>query len=470
MNALDFRASVERLDADGDLLRVDERLAGGEEPFAVASEAARANGPAVLFTDVPGTGRLVSGVRGGPDQTVQRSRLPWRRCVTALGLDADAPYRSLLRVVRAAGTEPAAVEEAPLEADRAARDVTALCLPVSTPTSAPLVTTGIASTTVDGETQWAPVRGVVEGRTTLRLSVPERFAEAASDGPAALALGVPTAATLAAHLQATGARPWRDRDTPTIAAALGTTDIAPVDGGLLPASAEVVVEGTATAESSPPPGPSARWERTVPTATLSLSVARVATRADPLLPCVPLGTPLADDVHVTSVVESARLSSRVNGYWGVSPVEWVWLPVESGLGLCLVASELLYAGFEWQLANTLFSFSSSFDKIVILDADSSVENLARALDDMWVKAHPSHDWHFSDPAAPAATAPRYRRDGETGSRLYVNAAWDPQWDEEYIAPRVTFETMYPAELQEGVRERWESLGFDPVESEEGTRE
>jgi 4-hydroxy-3-polyprenylbenzoate decarboxylase len=208
----------------------------------------------------------------------------------------------------------------------------------------------------------------------------------------------------------------------------------------------------------------------VPTATLSLSVTRVATRADPLLPCVPLGTPLADDVHVTSVVESARLSSRVNGYWGVSPVEWVWLPVESGLGLCLVASELLYAGFEWQLANTLFSFSSSFDKIVILDADSSVEDLARALDDMWVKAHPSHDWHFSDPAAPAATAPRYRRDGETGSRLYVNAAWDPQWDEEYIAPRVTFETMYPAELQEGVRERWESLGFDPAESEEDTRE
>jgi 4-hydroxy-3-polyprenylbenzoate decarboxylase len=208
----------------------------------------------------------------------------------------------------------------------------------------------------------------------------------------------------------------------------------------------------------------------VPTATLSLSVTRVATRADPLLPCVPLGTPLADDVHVTSVVESVRLSSRVNGYWGVSPVEWVWLPVESGLGLCLVASELLYAGFEWQLANTLFSFSSSFDKIVILDADSSVEDLARALDDMWVKAHPSHDWHFSDPAAPAATAPRYRQDGETGSRLYVNAAWDPQWDEEYIAPRVAFETMYPEELQQGVRERWESLGFDPVGSEEGTRE
>jgi 4-hydroxy-3-polyprenylbenzoate decarboxylase len=157
----------------------------------------------------------------------------------------------------------------------------------------------------------------------------------------------------------------------------------------------------------------------------------------------------------------------VNGYWGVSPVEWVCLPVEAGLGLCLVASELLYAGFDWQLANTLFSFSSAFDKIVILDADSAVEDLARALDDTWVKAHPSHDWQFSDDAAPAATAPQYRRDGETGARLYVTAAWNPGWDEEYIAPRVEFETMYPDDLQRAVRERWAAFGFETERGDDG---
>jgi 4-hydroxy-3-polyprenylbenzoate decarboxylase len=248
--------------------------------------------------------------------------------------------------------------------------------------------------------------------------------------------------------------------------------VATVDAGVVPADAEVVVEGHASLGDAPPPGRTARWELTTPTTTLDVSVGRVSTRPNPLLPCVPLGEPLADDVHVTSLVESARLDARVNGYWGVSPVEWVSLPVEAGLGLCLVASELLYAGFEWQLANTLFAFSSSFDKVVILDADSAVDDLARSLDDMWVKAHPSHDWHFSDDAAPAATAPRYRED-ETGSRLYVNAAWNPQWDEEYIAPRVSFETMYPRDVREAVRDRWESFGFGPgddeTEEEEGDR-
>jgi 4-hydroxy-3-polyprenylbenzoate decarboxylase len=150
----------------------------------------------------------------------------------------------------------------------------------------------------------------------------------------------------------------------------------------------------------------------------------------------------------------------VNNYWGTAPVEWIRLPAEMGLGMCVVASEILYAGFEWQLSNTLFSFSTLFDKILILDEDTSAADLSRPLDDIWVKAHPSQDWVFSEPSAPAATAPRYRTDGTPGSRLFINATWDPRWDEEYIAPRVTYETSYPEDIRRTVSEMWDSLGFD----------
>jgi hypothetical protein len=144
----------------------------------------------------------------------------------------------------------------------------------------------------------------------------------------------------------------------------------------------------------------------------------------------------------------------------VEPVEWVAIPAEAKLGICLVASEILYAGFEWQLANALFSFSKLFDKVLVLDAETPPMDLARAFDDIWVKAHPAHDWKFSESAAPAAAAPLYRRDGATGSNVYINAAWDPRWDEEYIAPRVTFEATYPEEIREAVRADWTDLGFD----------
>lgn len=63
----------------------------------------------------------------------------------------------------------------------------------------------------------------------------------------------------------------------------------------------------------------------------------------------------------------------------------------------------------------------------------------------------------SDPyesSAPAAKRPRYRRDGQTDSQLYVNAAWDPRWEDSYIAPRITFEQSFPASVRDVARRVW----------------
>jgi len=76
---------------------------------------------------------------------------------------------------------------------------------------------------------------------------------------------------------------------------------------------------------------------------------------------------------------AATLLHRVNNYWGISPVEWILLPAEAELGVCFVASDILYAGFEWQLANILFSFSSLFDTVVIVDEDVPPDDFGRVL-------------------------------------------------------------------------------------------
>jgi len=456
---MDLRAQVEALAAAGDLAVVDERVSPADEPFAVAAEAARANGPAVLFEDVDGRGRLVAGARGGPDQTSRRSRLPRSRIAEALGLERDVDYVALLERLSGSERRISAPDSRDLAAEAFGVDLTELCLPQVPATGDLVVTSGIVAVETDEGPQWAPIRATVRGPRELRASVPSEFASAAGE-TVRVVLGVPTAALLAAQIVTGRGRIGWGGAAPGIAASLGDVAVADDEGPAVPADAEVVVRASARASDSLPAGPSARWEAAVGTASLSLSVERVAARPDPLLSVVPLGEPLADDVHVTSLVESARLYARVDGYWGVSPVEWVSLPVEAGLGICLVAGELLYAGFEWQLANTLFSYGSLFDKVVILDAGVSPDDLGQALDDVWVKAHPSRDWTFGEPHAPVPTAPRYREDGATGARLYVNAAWDPQWDEEFIAPEVGFEATYSEELQAAVLDRWEAFGFD----------
>ncbi|MGM0604157.1 MAG: UbiD family decarboxylase domain-containing protein [Halobacteriota archaeon] len=457
---MEFRATVDALEAAGDLLTVEARVADPTVPFAIAAEAARANGPAILLADVPGTGRLACGVRGGPDRMARRERYPWSRLARGLGVPADTTYKAVLDVLSNPPAGRPSLSRESAMADSIDPDLTALCLPSIETTDRQLVSTGLLAVQVDGHQHWVPVRGSIRGRTELRLHVPSRLDATIEDAPVTVVLGVPTAALIAAHLMGADAHPWRTWSAPHIAAALDEVPVTAAAGGVVPASAEVSIDGTLSPAAEPADTPIASWEVVGESVPVTVEVDQIATRPEPIVPLTPLGQPLSDDTHLTSLLEGVRLHARVNDYWGVSPVSWIGLPVEAELGICLVASEILYAGFEWQLANTLFSFARSFDKVVVLDTDTAFEDLAGALDDIWVKAHPSHDWVFSEPVAPAASAPAYREDGQVGPRLYVNAAWDPRWDEEYIAPPVTLEEMYPADIRRAVRDGWTELGFE----------
>jgi len=485
----DLRTHLDRLDAAGDLATVGERVHWADTAAAVAGEAARANGPAVRLTDTGGRATLVGGVFGGPDRLAVRSREPWARIGAALGLGHDAAYLDVLDALVAArrgGSDPEPADQPAATADA---DLRALGLPAVDGADVPGITLGVAAvpapavengtdpeadppeTVPDGRrtdpdaVRWLPVCGSVHGSDGLRLSVPAPAGEVPDGTRVAVALGAPPAALFGATMRWLGES--HVAGAPRIADALGPVAVAPTPAGAVPAGSEVLVDATVartppsgTATETHPTGAPAPWESAVPTATLRARVSGVRVREDPIVPFSPTGAPMADSRHLLSVVESARLYGRVNNYWGVAPAEWLALPVEAGLGICLVASDVLYAGFEWQLANTLFSFSRLFDKVVVLDTETPPMDLGRAFDDVWVKAHPANDWEFSDSEAPAARAPHYRRDGATGANMYVDATWDPRWDEEYIAPRVTFEATYPEEIREAVRADWMNLGFD----------
>ena len=456
-----LRDHLAAVEAAGGLLRVDEQVHWAVEAATVGREAASNNGPAVLMRKTAGFVGLVSGLYTGPDLMQRRAHTPWSRIALGIGFDDAGPrsYADLLDTI-APARDPL---DAPVDDDSLATprglDLYSLGLPKRTVNGRPTLTLGILAATVDDTTVWMPVRGTVRGTDQLRVSVPEPAAARLDEGAdVTVALGLPAAAQLATLLQWAGKSGMYD--SVAQANAIDEVPVTPAAGGFVPTSAEVLLDGVAYPTDSVPEGLPEAWELTTEVAALDIDVVGTAARDDPVVPLAPLGASMADDTTLVSLVESARLYHRVNNYWGVAPVEWVSLPPETRLGICLVASEILYAGFEWQLANTLFSFSKLFDKVLILDPNVPPGDLARAFDDMWVKAHPSQDWVFSESNAPSATAPAYSRDRDTGSRLYVNAAWDPEWDEAFLAPRVSFVDSYPSDLRDSVRERWRAFGFD----------
>lgn len=459
-----LEGQLENLRKTDDLVSVTERVHWDATAASVAAEATRHNCPATLFENTPGEVGLASGVFGGPDQFASLDRQPWQRTAQALGFGPGCSYETVIERLsrRTTASVDGSSDREPDATPLDDVDLYGLGLPTNDDDS-PLVTLGVLAATRDGVTTWVPIRGVTRRNATLRLVVPQVAADwIGPQADASVVLGV-GAAPLVAALQG-----WaQDRitpDVPGLAAGISDVSMATVDSRVVPSGADVRIDGRMTTDpdAPEPDGPKAAWERSCETTVVDVRVDRIATREDPVVAFTPLGEPLTDDLHLVSLVEAAQLFRRVNGYWGVSPVEWIRLPVEARLGLCLVSSEILYAGFEWQLANTLFSFSKLFDKVLVLDENADPTNLARSIDDMWVKAHPGNDWIFSEPNAPSATAPRYRRNGETGSRLYINATWDPHWDEEYIAPQVTFETSFSENVKEALDERWEELGLDEL--------
>ena len=449
-----FAQYLRGLDGDGDLLTLADDDRADVPPDVVAAEALRASGPAIRYDRAAGVD-LASGAFSGPDGMQRRDAQPWSRLALGLGLDPDASFGSVLETITNLG--PAGESDGPTydrqAASRTLDGVQSLALPQGADDVWPALTLGIASVaTVEG-THWAPIHGSIVGEETLRVRTPTALA-GLEDGEVtiSIALGVPPAALTAAYLLAV---------TEQVAVPVQTCGVAddvslvPTNGGLVPSATEVVIE-TTIADRNPDFQSDRReaWEYCLESTPLALSVERVLATDEPVVPFSPVGQPLADDLHLTGVTTAATLSHRVNNYWGISPVEWVLLPAEAELGICVVATDVLYAGFEWQLANILFTFSSLFDTVIIVDEGVPPTDLGRVLGDIWVKAHPSRDWIFSDASAPAAKRPRYRQDGETGARLYVNAAWDPRWEDSYIAPRVTFETSFPPAVRKAARTVW----------------
>lgn len=455
-----FREHLQTLEAADDLLGVESNLHTVDEITMVGYESLKHNGPAITYEDTAGTLRLASGVYAGPDQLQHHAQNPWTRIALALDLDRKTSYAQLLEYVNSVREMPSIVENdrEPIQAETTALELGDLGLPVPPTCESGMVTLGVLAVGAAEET-WSPVRALIRGPNKLTVSLPERLGNALDRrDKVSIALGVPCDALVAAYM------PWftgaRQREAFPTTHSYNSLPVADHHEALVPATAEAIVDGTVLGSAPKLDGPLSGWERLIETTTVDITLEEIRVREESTVPFATLGAPLSDDIQLAGLLEATKLHNRINSYWGVSPIEWLLIPPEARLNLCIVSSEILYTGFEWQLANALFTFSDSFDKVLILDTDVSSRDLGRALQDMWVKAHPSHDWIFSSSDAPRATAPLYRQDGSTGSRLYIDATWDARWEQEYIAPRVNFEQSYPESLKEVVRDSWEEMGFD----------
>jgi 4-hydroxy-3-polyprenylbenzoate decarboxylase len=473
----DVREFIAGLAGTGDLVRVAEEVDWDLEIGAISRRACELDAPALWFNIV----------RDYPGQSVLANPLAtWRRAAVALGLAAEAPVREIYRVYEereSAPIPPVHVVSPTLQTNlRRGADVDLAEL------IAPMVHEGdggryigtwdvvISRDPRSGWTNWGTYRFMVHDERTLTgwprstshlgSVLREVYLPRGEPMPIALVIGADPLCHLAACATygiggEEAALAGGLRGAPVALCRAHTSDL------LVPAGAEIVIEGTILPDAIAMEGPYGEYSgyRTGEMGCGVLAdVTAIAFRDDPIhtLDC----TGFKDDSTIVSSLTGAVAVKRRLQRHGI-PVADVYLPPEGAVHTAFISvtkggPDVVRAALE-----VLTARRALLSKILVVDADVDVFNVEEVIHAFSTRCHPGRGIHVAQVEGRAnALTPCYspdERSALSGATVAFDCTWPPEWDRATRIPvRASFADSYSEAMQRHVLERWRALGLPRV--------
>jgi len=478
----DLREYLDRLEAEGELQRIDSEVDPTLEAGAIAQRLAERGGPAVHFRNLKGvTGASLVGA------TLSRgARGIWSKTAIALDLPADTSYRVLLdEIVKRAdsGIKPLQVKSGAVKeviVRGADVDLDALPAPLIHEGDGGryLVSWGVAIAAEPGSNYvaWDLLPMMVVGRNRLAGTIlPDSpigllSANATEPVPMAVVLGTVPAVAIAAGL--TLAR-RKGTTAAEIAGALQREPlhlVAAEDSDLLvPATAEIVLEGVLLPGEKAQAGPFASrygYRGTAAGLAPVFEVRTITRREQPIVTFSSWGTPIGD-IHIVRGLDAdvqLKQAFTKKGW----PVTDVFTPPWLAGNLVAVSSKIPFSAFSQSIAGVVRSTDATrtVPYVAVYDDDIDILNPVSLFHAMVTKCHPKRDTWFINESPAAPDAP-HLSDAElavgSGPSVIFDCTWPRDWDPSIaVPPRVSFDQCYPKEIQEKVLANWtEGYGFPP---------
>jgi 4-hydroxy-3-polyprenylbenzoate decarboxylase len=241
---------------------------------------------------------------------------------------------------------------------------------------------------------------------------------------------------------------------------------------MVPATAEMVIEGMVYPNDRLDEGPFEEYHGQIPTPPLhqpAMRVTAITHRNNPIIPFSFSGAMKDDYACTSSVINSAELTWSLRDK-GLLPVRGVYCPPEAIDHVCIISANMIYSNFSRQLSSAIFSerFGMQYDKVIVCDREVDPANASEVWQAIFHKMNP-HRGVRKIEAAPGHALqsylnPRERKEG-TGSAVYFDTTWPLDWDPETeVMKKCSFNTIYPKEVQEKVLARWMTeYGYDRTE-------
>ncbi|OPY67003.1 MAG: 3-octaprenyl-4-hydroxybenzoate carboxy-lyase [Syntrophorhabdaceae bacterium PtaU1.Bin034] len=474
----DLREYIDRLEREGDLKRITAEVDWNLELGAVMRRANDLREPALLFESIKGCSpeyRVLANMVGASKGN------PYGRLCRAMDLPYDTPpleiidefIRRFQNPIRPVQVDNAPCKENIIKGEDV--DLTRFPSPHFRPMDGGRFMgtwhTDVTASRDRSWVNWGMYRHMLHDKQTLGwLANPgqhgpgiyyQQYESKGEAMPFAIAIGTEPACSLA-----------------TISLIPANIDEADLAGGLrgkpielikcetndllVPASAEIVLEGEVLPYERRPEGPFGEYpgyfaSDSSPRPVIHINC--ITHRNNPILTVSSPGKPFDDTTFVYALCGSAALTMELRRL-GL-PFNKVFLTPEM-MGVIISARET-YPGFVHTLSSAVWSTKVGVYRptVIVVGEDVDVSNAEEVLWAMTTRIHPVRDIHVQKRAPSSPLFPFVSPDERTtltGANVCYDATFPFEWKDQ--APKVVdFEHAWPEEIKGRVAQRWEEYGL-----------
>ena len=469
----DVREFIAKLEAEGEMQRIEEEVDWNLEAGAIARRTLEEKLPAPYFQkikDSPHGFTLASGFLANH-----------RRIAMAFEMDPDTHPRQLIEEYlrrKKKQIKPVLVNEGPCKENiQIGEDVDLLKFPVPFihgGDGGRYIGTWHLTVTKDADsdwTNWGMYRHMLHDKNTMGILAlpPKHFALMYEQScercgienmpmDVALVIGTEPISTFCsgtpmpygvAEIDVAGGL----RGEPVEVVKCETVDLT------VPATAEIVIEGELVPGESMDEGPFGEYTGYRSGQAGPMPVIRVKAvthRNDPIFTMSCMGIPVDDNHALFSVNKSAAFLEELRDR-GL-PVSGAYIFPEGVSHGIVVAVKPSYYGMAGEIAHVIWGSRHGCITpwVIVVEDDVDPFNMDEVLHAMMSKCHPSRGIVKVEQALAWPLFPwlsEYERGHRMGARVYFDCTWPVHWDPSEVPARMSFKEAYPEEIQQKALEK-----------------
>ena len=231
---------------------------------------------------------------------------------------------------------------------------------------------------------------------------------------------------------------------------------------MVPASAEIVVEGVILPHERKEEGPFGEYPGYVVSGTVArpiLKVSAITHRNNPILTTISLGVPIDEGNIVADIGLMADI--KIDLLRAGLPVKKAYMPPESAVHMAVVSTETPYPHIAHRIASCIWANKNGghfIPRVFVVNDDIDPSNMQEVIHAFATKCHPARGTTLVEHAFNSHLTPylsRKERNLGTGANVLYDCTWPLDWDKKDIPVKASFKTIYPKEIQEKVLSHWE---------------